>query len=164
MRKLIGIACKFQCRVDLLAIEAAIVEIPHLPGAFLEVIRWSRTEAFFADSRRKRVPVELGITKALLRSATIDAAHAKLGFDARGPVAFADARPDEALDKTILVEKAVFLQTIQNVTDYRRSEFAIGKLSLELESRVLAPCEQIHRAAATGLVVVCGVANRFRLA
>lgn len=132
MRKLIGIAREFQCRVDLLAIESTILEVPHLPGAFLEVIGRTRTEAFLANTSRERVPVEFGIVKPSSGSAAVDATLAKLGLDARRSLAFADARADKALYKAVLVQETVFLQAIQNVSDDSRAELASGELSLEL--------------------------------
>ncbi len=133
-----------------------------MPGTFLEILRPARTEAFLAHTRRERMPVEFGIVKAASGFAVVDAAPTEFGLDARGPVAFTDARPDKALYEAVLVKKPVFLQAIQNVADNGRVEVAVGELSLELESGVLAPSQKIHRPAATGLIVLCGIVSQLR--
>ena len=122
LSKLIGFAGEFQCRVNLLAVEAPVFEELGLPNPLPEALRPIRAEAFLTDSSRERRPIELRLTKPGLHAAPIDTALTELRLDTGGPLSLADARTDEAVQKPPLVEQTIRLQTIENLFDYLRDE------------------------------------------
>src|SRR5690606_36218091 len=132
------IRADFQCRVDLLGVEAAAAEEARLPRPFDIVPGRQRAEPLGADATGQGRPVLAGRAHRRFGPVRPTAPLPELGPGLLRPRAPAGARRDETGYETLTAQQPVLFQAVQRLSDERRREAARGELTLELAAAVLA--------------------------
>src|SRR5690606_31191479 len=93
-------------RGDLVGLEAAVLQEPHLPGPGREIGGQGRAETALAHAAGKRPPVLAAVPERPLRDPALQAALLELEADPHRALALADTGPDQAFGEAGVVLEA----------------------------------------------------------
>lgn len=159
---LLGFTMRGDGRLNVLLLEATILEEAHLTGLFFEFARQFRAEFFDPDFSGQREPVFLHFAERIVDDLRTDTSLFEFLTYAYRALSLVDSRLHKTIGEALVALQAIIMKNADHSCHHSGIETGCRKFVDEFLMPVFAPGEIVHRLLA-GLFRIVETIDLFRL-